>query len=823
MTHPNPVRRSRLLAGVLALATTAALVLVAGPASAADPTSAENFSPDAAPATGASLDGPISVMSDRSDGGNSTFHATTVASANATQVQWYVCPVGFPDSQVDVAADGADQDPTAAGTTPCGTPVGTDATGVAAGSGEVYEAEINVPADGTFDFVAWVCTGTTTNADCDAEVEPSIVMDDASNSPSGTTSGDITGPLHGASISNAGFTATARTSPDVTGVTFCLAIDGTPAQDPANQGDGSPGDGDPVTCITDSDFGGTGTVGTIKTDVAPNNPSGQQATFKTWSVAYTGAETPDNLEMALVVFEGTPTDGDPVTGMPAAESGSGSCAAGTIDCQLDSHFVISGAPVGTTALVAFPDEGTTANLPNDCGETGAVSAAEQEPNQYARVQGCVQDQSGNNITNSVDWAFQLAPPDTTNTATDESGFECLNAGPGKTCSDTNYPDETAAPMNSGEHTVDIGAPPASFKYPDYECNGVDPSPDPTAPCPSGPSGADGAQRDSNSDRFYEQADGDLGQTAGGTANIADEVLDFHTSGVYTVTFCFDSNNDAATSTAPCAGEAVIATGTDTVTDPVDHVHVKAQTTTDAKCHTGETTLKVPAGSSFTLRGCALSLQGANENPSIGAHVLWSVNPQGTTGDTGTLSNQQSATNTEGQATAEVSTNASAVGKTTTVRFCLDDYPASTTGGADGNNVCDAAETASGAALKTQSDLVLNWEGPGDRGLCDPLRVTAEDKEILVGTDGNDRICGFGGADTLRGGSGNDTLLGSTGDDVLSGGNGNDTLKGGGGDDSLKGGSGNDTLKGGGGRRDTAKGGSGSDFCKAEFLKACEKP
>jgi len=835
MTHPNPLRAGRTPAVILALCTIAALVLVPAPASADDPISAENFSPDGPGGTGppqnATDDTVISVMSDRSDGGDSTFHATTVASTNTTHVEYYICPTAFPDSQVESGADVAAADPTLPANG-CGPPVAQDTTGVAvpgapAGTGEVYEAQIDITVDGLRDFVAWVCAGpTSTDADCDAEVESEIEMDDGSTNPgSATSSGEIIGPGHGANISNAGFTARARTSPDVTGVTFCLAIQGTVATDPANEGDGiTAGDGDPTNCVEDADFAGPGSDSTIKTDVSPDNPAAQQATFKTWSVTYDAGETPDNLEMALVLIEGTDTDGDPLTGSPAAASGAGECAGGDIDCQLDSHYVVSTTPTGTTAVVAFPDEGDPDELPNDCDEPEATSVAESEPEQYTRVQGCVLDQSGNNITDTVNWAFELSPADPVNTATDESGFECVNAGPGKTCSDTNYPDETAAPSDSGEHTVDIGAGPASFAYPNYECNGLDPSPGPpfstTDACPTGPSGADGTQRDANSDRFYEQADGDPGQTGAGTANIADQVLDFHTSGVYQVTFCLDSNNDAATSTTPCTGESVVATGTKTVTGPVEHVHVKPQTATDAECHTGESTVQAPAGTSFTLQGCALALVGTDEQGSIGAHVIWVLNPAGAVGGVGTLANAQNVTNSQGQATAELSSTSSAVGQTTTVRFCLDEHPASTTGGQDGNGTCDAAEAASGAELKTQADLQVNWVSGDALGLCEPLRLGAEQAEILIGTGGDDRICGFGGADTLRGLGGDDVLLGGPGDDRLFGGPGDDLLKGGSGRDKLIGGRGNDRLKGGPGK-DLAKGGPGKDFCRAEKVKSCE--
>lgn len=77
-------------------------------------------------------------------------------------------------------------------------------------------------------------------------------------------------------------------------------------------------------------------------------------------------------------------------------------------------------------------------------------------------------------------------------------------------------------------------------------------------------------------------------------------------------------------------------------------------------------------------------------------------------------------------------------------------------------------------------------GAGDKAQCDVTRATAGKGEILIGTKGKDRLCGFGGNDSLRGLAGNDKLNGGKG-------------------------------------KDTAKGGKGKDRCKAEKeTKSCEK-
>ena len=838
----RPTVRGRLLLVSTAIFAVAALALVATPAGA-DPTpfTAENFSPDTSgggPASaGTSLDTETSVMSDLNDGGNSTFHATTVASVSTTLVQYYLCPVAFPDSEVDPASDPVAEDPTQgvngcsavspADTTPV-TPSGVDV-------GEAYEAEIDLPSDGTFDLVAWVCGGsTTTNDDCDAEVEPSVAVDDVSSGGTSSSSGEIISPLHGSNPSNEGFTASARTSVDVTAVTFCLAaLDGTPPV-PAN----TPADesGDPTQCITDPDNDGTAGTPAIKTDTSPNQT---ESTFKTWSVAFSEAETPNNLEMALVLFEGTATDGDgPVPPAPA-ESGTGLCATGDVDCQLDSHYVVTTPQTATSARIAFPDEGPEGSLPNDCGEAAATSTSEAETEQYSRVQGCILDQSGNNVTDARQWAFQITPIDAAATETDETGFECFNPGPGKTCRDTNFP---AAEPDAGEHQEAVGP----FGWPNYECTDRDPGPEvtPGTGCPSGPVGADGVQNDFNGDGFYEQADGEPATTGEGTAGIADEVVDFHTGGTYTITFCHDSNNDAGTSPTPCAGEAISATGTHTANATVDHVHVKQEGATDALCHAGGESTSAPEGSLVSLQGCAVAMFETSELPAPGANVIWILNPAGAPDSPGTLQGAQNTTDSQGQASAQVTSDNAAGGKSTTVRFCLDEYPEATTQGTpNGNGTCDAAEEDSDAEAKTQAEFRIDWTETGtppdeqDRQ-CSASRETSGQNEVLIGTGGSDTICGFGGNDTIRGlggndvlkgGSGQDNHLGGAGDDniragggkdIVRGGSGDDNVRGQGGKDTLRGGSGDDNLKGQGGK-DVVTGGGGNDRCGGETEKTCE--
>jgi hypothetical protein len=81
-----------------------------------------------------------------------------------------------------------------------------------------------------------------------------------------------------------------------------------------------------------------------------------------------------------------------------------------------------------------------------------------------------------------------------------------------------------------------------------------------------------------------------------------------------------------------------------------------------------------------------------------------------------------------------------------------------------------------------------------------IRGTAG-RNTLVGTRGNDALCGGGGNDTLRGLGGNDRLLG---------GDGKDTLRGHAGRDKFLGGGGRDTIYARDGSRELVSGGRGFD-------------
>ena len=96
-----------------------------------------------------------------------------------------------------------------------------------------------------------------------------------------------------------------------------------------------------------------------------------------------------------------------------------------------------------------------------------------------------------------------------------------------------------------------------------------------------------------------------------------------------------------------------------------------------------------------------------------------------------------------------------------------DFEAPTDAG--GDNVYDVTVQASDGTLTDSQAIAVsdtNVGGPTNGGPGD---------DLLVGTEEEDSISGFGGNDTIQGLAGNDFLDGGTGDDIIEGGGGFDTL------------------------------------------------
>lgn len=108
-----------------------------------------------------------------------------------------------------------------------------------------------------------------------------------------------------------------------------------------------------------------------------------------------------------------------------------------------------------------------------------------------------------------------------------------------------------------------------------------------------------------------------------------------------------------------------------------------------------------------------------------------------------------------------------------------------------------------AVLVATLPVIAQGGASGERKPCTIVGTPAA--ESLLGTSGNDVICGRGGADTIFAGSGNDIVRGGRGADRLQGGSGSDVVQGGPGRDlifaydgtrdRLSGGPDHDTLNG----------------------------
>jgi hypothetical protein len=385
--------RGRALTLLVGVFTIVALA-IAGPVTATPAGGpAENFHPN--DEFGANPT-PLSDRPDGSTSSNATAHVTTVAVAATAAVEYFICPAAYGDG---AAAGDPTQPATGCNSVGLDTAPTTPTTtgGLPAGVDEAYEAEINVSIDGVRDFVAWVCTSATlrNDANCEEEEENNITLDDAStgaNPGDQSSAGEIMTPTHGASVSNAGFVAIVRTSPDVSSVIFCL--DGTAA---------------------DATMTAVG-CGTPIPDSTPNNAD--TSVYKEWSASFTGGNAPPpNAEMGLYI-------GD-------ASGGQGTCASDATICLLDSHYLVSTAAVPTKAVVHFPNGGTPAgssvcvdNPATPAVTEGPDTAETNPPNVVETVQGCLLDQSNNVINNGAGFetAFQVTPADPAATTGDTSGF-----------------------------------------------------------------------------------------------------------------------------------------------------------------------------------------------------------------------------------------------------------------------------------------------------------------------------------------------------------------------------------------------------------------
>lgn len=128
-------------------------------------------------------------------------------------------------------------------------------------------------------------------------------------------------------------------------------------------------------------------------------------------------------------------------------------------------------------------------------------------------------------------------------------------------------------------------------------------------------------------------------------------------------------------------------------------------------------------------------------------------------------------------------------------------------GTDGNDRINALSGDDVVCGRGQNDVIDGGSGSdnliGD--VCDGCEGLVDDEGNVAGPTGTP------GSDRIFGASGSDLVYGDDGDDPqLSGGSGSDEIRGGNNADNLTGESGNDLLDGMGGAPDNCVGGSGSD-------------
>jgi len=125
---------------------------------------------------------------------------------------------------------------------------------------------------------------------------------------------------------------------------------------------------------------------------------------------------------------------------------------------------------------------------------------------------------------------------------------------------------------------------------------------------------------------------------------------------------------------------------------------------------------------------------------------------------------------------------------------------------DGDGIEDPDDNCPDEANDDQADD--DEDGLGDA--CDPHEDVCDSRKAIrdsdgdrriVGTDGDDLICGDDSNETIEGLGGDDRIYGGEGDDTVEGKDGDDLLDGGAGRDRLAGGEGADTVDGGPGGRD----------------------
>ena len=759
MSHSGN-RSRRAIALLVGVCTTAFVGLVAAsPAQAVPPFDHSNFHPvELAVAAGGESYGAgerADFLSDKEDGLGTEAHLTVVATEDTTQVDWYFCtgPVTDPPTTPAHISTctfiGSDPEPRQP----------TDPTAFAAAD-EAYDIVWSIPnsVDGLQrDIVSLACNGAPAagaepGTNCRGEVENDIWLDASDTGPNPqTTAGEfykydpcnaagagcalLGAPggldpanqqfdlLHGINWPNTGAAASARTSPEQGSVDFTTYGPTVDAQNP------------PIaTTVLDA----------LATDAAPDVTT---AVYKQWSGVLDPA---NNAELLLALDDSD--DGTFATsslnnvGDPPADPGDECPAVDGIFCAFDAHYIVTVANA-LAQTHAHNDEvdNSPADPVDDPAPTVAADRTFCEDEMRNKGGDVTTDSERDEVIGCIFDQFT-------------SFSELDSPANGELEKDTDH--SMALPA-----TWEITSANAGFAQPTI---------------PGGTTAiedCDGTVHDHDSDGLFEHChyaapDGPLNTYEAAWVAIG--------GGPVELVFCYDPDQGAPAAAGHGCGDATDA-GKDTLTKNgeagIDHVHVKQaqDVASDPTCLTGAGNTDAQAGSDVNLTGCVHDFF---HNPTADAHVLWRINPGNDPDDPGQFVGiPEDTTDAGGHADATATSPNNAAGKTTTVRFCVDEFP----GG--GNGVCDSVDLV---APGLEGNFQINWTGGGQGG-------------CIRGTQGNDRIRGTEEGDCIRGRRGNDVIRGLGGADDLNGQGDDDKLNGGPGPDDLTGGRGFDICRGGAGR------------------------
>jgi hypothetical protein len=629
---------------VLALCTTGLIGLVAAPAQAAPPFDHSNFHP-------VELQSPASAtnmwsygntggggnradwLSDKEDGKGTGAHLTVVATEDTTQVDWYFCTAGSVTDPPTGPADISGCTPIASDATPRSP---SDPTAFAAAD-EAYDITWDIPNavdSQQRDILSLACIGAPAagaepGTNCRGEVENNIWLDSVETGANPQTSSgewheyDPTASAgaaagnqkfaleHGINVPNGGFTATGRTSPEITAVFGDLLGPTVDAQNPP--------------ALASPDISGPG--GVLGTSTA---------LFKEWTIVFSAGNVPDNGEFLLGLTDGdaggftttlndaTDPPADPVEDCPVSGDFTW--------CVFDAHYAVSVANAPNQVHIhndetaddvgvvdVFDDAATSLCGDQNRTKTGAVATNESD-----QVIGCVYDQftSFSDLDTSGDQEM-----DDDHLLTPEATFE----------------------ISGGGGTFAPSVPPAPTTGSNAGCEG-------------------GTVHDHNSDGLFEHCHFD--GTDYGADNKAGAQFLATTGGSITVKFCVDPDQDTSAAAGHGCGDAGSLTDSaaKNATPEIQHNHLRLTSEATGDCHAGTGSTTAQAGTVVNLTGCP---QDAFHNSAPNTRVIWRIGAGDAFDPAQFVGTPEQTTDASGKADAAITSPTSAGGSFSNIFFCGD--------------------------------------------------------------------------------------------------------------------------------------------------------